>query len=56
MGGFNACETGKPNQVLGWKMFKENYKTGRIDLSTITQARINDYSKADTFAKGLALL
>jgi len=56
MGGFVLRESGKPNRVLGWKELVEYYKTGRIDLSDVTEARIKDHSKADGFAKALALL
>lgn len=34
----------------------EYCKAGRIDLSDITEARVNDHSKTDGFAKGSALL
>ncbi|KAF4616639.1 hypothetical protein D9613_008300 [Agrocybe pediades] len=56
MGGFMLREEGKKDRVLGWKALKEYYKQGRLDLSDITEDRINDHSKADGFAKGLALL
>jgi len=56
MGGFMLYEDGTAKQVLGWKAIMEHYKAGRVDLSTVTEARINDQSKADGFAKGLALL
>ncbi|KAF4616272.1 hypothetical protein D9613_008319 [Agrocybe pediades] len=55
MGGFMLREEGK-DRVLGWETLKEYYKQGRLDLSDITEDRINDHSKADGFAKGLALL
>ncbi|KAF9544968.1 hypothetical protein CPC08DRAFT_716324 [Agrocybe pediades] len=56
MGGFMLREEGKPDRVLGWKALKEYYKQEQLDLSDITEDRINDHSKADGFAKGLALL
>lgn len=49
-------ENGRPKHILGWNALIEHYKAGRIDLSDVTEARINDHSKADEFAKGLALL
>ncbi|KAF9549279.1 hypothetical protein CPC08DRAFT_823448 [Agrocybe pediades] len=58
MGGFMLREDGKKDsdRVLGWKTLMEYYNQGRLDLSDITEDRINDHSKADGFAKGLALL
>jgi len=56
MGGFMLYENGKAKHVLGWKEFMVHYKAGRVDLSNITEACIADHSKADGFAKGLALL
>ncbi|KAF9561190.1 hypothetical protein CPC08DRAFT_689347 [Agrocybe pediades] len=58
MGGFMLREEGegKNDRVLWWDTLKECYKQGRLDLSDITEDRINDHSKADGFAKGLALL
>jgi len=56
MGGFMLYENGQNQHVLGWETLMEYYKAGRIDLSTITEASINDRSKADGFSKGLALL
>ncbi|KAF4616601.1 hypothetical protein D9613_008288 [Agrocybe pediades] len=58
MGGFMLRDEGegKNNRVLGWESLKEYYKQRRLDLSDITEDRINDHSKADGFAKGLALL
>jgi len=56
MGGFVLHENVNANRVLGWNRLMELYKAGRIDLSSITEARINDHSKADGLAKGLALL
>ncbi|KAF4616961.1 hypothetical protein D9613_008722 [Agrocybe pediades] len=56
MGGFMLREEGKKARVLGWRTFMKYYKQGRLDLSEITEDRINDHSKADWFAKGLALL
>jgi len=55
MGGFVLVD-GKKRGIIGWKPLMEYYKAGRIDLSEITEACINDHSKADGFAKGLALL
>jgi len=55
MGGFVLLE-GKKKRILGWKRLMEYYKARQIDLSDITEASINDHSKADGFAKGLALL
>ncbi|KAF9542826.1 hypothetical protein CPC08DRAFT_801537 [Agrocybe pediades] len=56
MGGFMSREEGKQDRVLRWEALREYYKEGRLDLSDITEDRINDHSKADGFAKGLALL
>ncbi|KAF9550740.1 hypothetical protein CPC08DRAFT_768852 [Agrocybe pediades] len=56
MGGFMLREEGKEDRVLMWKPLMEYCKLGRLDLSDITEDRINDRSKADGFAKGLALL
>lgn len=56
MGGFMIYENGRPKQVLSWKKFKEHYKAGRIDISTYTEDSINDHSKADGFAKGIAVI
>ncbi|KAF9543751.1 hypothetical protein CPC08DRAFT_800417 [Agrocybe pediades] len=56
MGGFMLQEEGKEDRVLGWGALKEYYEQGRLDLSEVTADRINDHSKADGFAKGLALL
>jgi len=55
MGGFVLVD-GNKRGILGWKPLMDYYKAGRIDLSDITEASINDHSKADGFAKGLALL
>ena len=55
MGGFVLVD-GKKRGILGWEPLIEYYKAGQIDLSDITEASINDRSKADGFAKGLALL
>jgi len=49
-------ENGKEKRVLGWGVLMKHYKAGRIDLLDVTERRINDHSKADGFAKGLALL
>ncbi|KAF9549270.1 hypothetical protein CPC08DRAFT_675049, partial [Agrocybe pediades] len=56
MGGFMLREEGKKDRVLGWEALMAYYKQGRLDLSDVTEDRINDHSKADWFAKGLALL
>jgi len=56
MGGFILHEDGYAPRVLGWLDFFKYYRKGRIDLSHVTEARINDHSKSDGFAKGLALL
>jgi len=56
MGGFMAHKTGSPKRVLTADKLLGYYAEGRIDLSGVTEARINDHSKADGFAKGLALL
>ncbi|KAF4616901.1 hypothetical protein D9613_008769 [Agrocybe pediades] len=56
MGGFMLREEGKKDRVLGWRTLMEYYRQGRLDLSEVTEDRINDHSKADWFAKGLALL
>jgi len=42
--------------VLGWKPLMQHYKDGKINLSDVTETSINDHSKADGLAKGLALL
>ncbi|KAF9555618.1 hypothetical protein CPC08DRAFT_820979 [Agrocybe pediades] len=54
MGGFMLHEEGREDRVLELQPFLENYR--QLDLSGVTEARINDHSKADWFAKGLALL
>jgi len=41
---------------LGWIAFMEHYKAGQINLSGITQATIDDHSKADWLGKGIAIL
>ncbi|KAF9566513.1 hypothetical protein CPC08DRAFT_814736 [Agrocybe pediades] len=56
MGGFLLREEGQKDRVLGWRTLMKYYKQGRLDLSGVTEDRINDHSKADGFAKGLALL
>ncbi|KAF4616390.1 hypothetical protein D9613_008677 [Agrocybe pediades] len=56
MGGFMLREEGKEDRVLGWKTLMAYYKQGRVDLSEVTEDRINDHSKADWISKGLALL
>ncbi|KAF9539471.1 hypothetical protein CPC08DRAFT_824553 [Agrocybe pediades] len=56
MGGFMLREEGKEDRVLGWRTLMEYYKEGRLDLLGVTEDRINDQSKTDGFAKGLALL
>jgi len=47
---------GQEKRVLTLPVLARYYSQGRIDLSGITEARINDHSKADSFAKGIALL
>jgi len=49
-------ENGQEKRVLTLPNFAEYYSQGQIDLSGITEARINDHSKADGLAKGIALL
>ncbi|KAF9536493.1 hypothetical protein CPC08DRAFT_717813, partial [Agrocybe pediades] len=56
MGGFMLREEEKKDRVLGWKTLMTYYELGILDLSGVTEERINDHSKADWFAKGLALL
>ncbi|KAF9566517.1 hypothetical protein CPC08DRAFT_758853 [Agrocybe pediades] len=56
MGGFMLREEGQNDRVLGWETLVYYYMRGRLDLSEVTEDRINDHSKADGFAKGLALL
>ncbi|KAF9542832.1 hypothetical protein CPC08DRAFT_650076, partial [Agrocybe pediades] len=56
MGGFMLREEGKRDRVLGWIALVQYYMQGRLDFSDVTEERINDHSKADGFAKGLALL
>jgi len=56
MGGFVLQEKNKQKCILGWGTLMQHYKDGKIDLSEVTEASINDHSKADGFAKGLALL
>ncbi|KAF9556211.1 hypothetical protein CPC08DRAFT_641874, partial [Agrocybe pediades] len=56
MGGFMLREEGGKDRVLGWRTLVKYYKQGRLDLSDVTEDRINDHSKADGLAKGLALL
>jgi len=47
---------GQTNRVLTLPRLAEYYSQRRIDLSGVTEAMINDHSKADGFAKGIALL
>jgi len=56
MGGFVLRENGGANSVLTWDTLMGHYRQGQVNLSVVTEARINDHSKADGFAKGLALL
>jgi len=56
MGGFVIHEKGRKNRVLTLPRLAEYYRQRRIDVSGVTEARINDHSKADGFAKGIALL
>ncbi|KAF4616727.1 hypothetical protein D9613_008662 [Agrocybe pediades] len=57
MGGLMLHDKGRAKQVLGWETLMHcYYQAGRIDLSSVTEASINDHSKADGLAKGLALL
>jgi len=56
MGGFMIHEKGQEKRVLTFGRLATYYSRGRIDLSGVTEARINDHSKADGFAKGIALL
>ncbi|KAF9554214.1 hypothetical protein CPC08DRAFT_766902 [Agrocybe pediades] len=56
MGGFVLYEKDKPKKILGWKALKKYYENGRIDLSEITEATIDDHSKADGFGKCIALI
>ncbi|KAF9566499.1 hypothetical protein CPC08DRAFT_614544, partial [Agrocybe pediades] len=56
MGGLMLHDKGRAKQVLGWETLMHYYQAGRIDLSSATEASINDHSKADGLAKGLALL
>ena len=56
MGGFVLQKDGRVQRVLGWNTLMILHDLGAINLSDITEARINDHSKADGFAKGLALL
>jgi len=49
-------ETGTEDYVFTWPKLITYYAEGRIDLSGVTEARINDHSKTDGFAKGMALL
>ena len=56
MGGFVLHQNGKKHCVLSWDHLMAHYKAGEIDLSGVTEASINDHSKADGLAKGFALL
>ncbi|KAF9566568.1 hypothetical protein CPC08DRAFT_758900 [Agrocybe pediades] len=56
MGGFILYEKDKPRRILGWSTLMQHYANGRVDLSEITEATIDDRSKADGFSKCIALI
>ncbi|KAF4616908.1 hypothetical protein D9613_008741 [Agrocybe pediades] len=56
MGGFVLYEKDKRKRILEWKALMEYYENGRVDLSEITEATIDDRSKADGFAKCIAFI
>ncbi|KAF9566588.1 hypothetical protein CPC08DRAFT_703949 [Agrocybe pediades] len=59
MGGFVLHAKDGPRRILDWpewEQLMEYYKDGRVDLSKITEATIDDHSKADGFAKCIALI
>ncbi|KAF9566570.1 hypothetical protein CPC08DRAFT_703914 [Agrocybe pediades] len=56
MGGFVLYEKDKSRRILEWHVLMEYYENGRVDLSEITEATIDDRSKADGFAKCIALI
>jgi len=56
MGGFMIYDKEQQKRVLTLPILARYYSQGRIDLSGVTGASINDHSKADGFAKGMALL
>ncbi|KAF9566572.1 hypothetical protein CPC08DRAFT_758904 [Agrocybe pediades] len=47
MGGFMLREEGQKDRVLGFRTLMKYYKEGRLDLSSVTEDRTNDHSKAD---------
>ncbi|KAF4616716.1 hypothetical protein D9613_008836 [Agrocybe pediades] len=56
MGGFVLYEKEKPRRILEWRTLMEYYENGRVDLAEITEATIDDRSKADGFGKCIALI
>ncbi|KAF4616277.1 hypothetical protein D9613_008781 [Agrocybe pediades] len=56
MGGFVLIEKGRAKQVLRWETLMEYHDDGRVDLSTITEAAIDDRSKGHWFCKCIALI
>ncbi|KAF9542452.1 hypothetical protein CPC08DRAFT_598180, partial [Agrocybe pediades] len=56
MGGFVLYAKDEPRRILKWEALMEYYGNGRVDLSEITEATINDHSKADGFGKCIALI
>ncbi|KAF4616964.1 hypothetical protein D9613_008727 [Agrocybe pediades] len=56
MGGFVLYEKDKPKRILEWKALMEYYEKGRVDLSEITEAAVDDRSKADAFGKCIAFI
>ncbi|KAF9536000.1 hypothetical protein CPC08DRAFT_88580 [Agrocybe pediades] len=56
MGGFILYEKDEPPRILKWRPLMQYYVKGRVDLSEITEAAIDDRSKADGFGKSIALI
>ncbi|KAF9554215.1 hypothetical protein CPC08DRAFT_713102 [Agrocybe pediades] len=56
MGGFVLRRKGKPRRILEWEALMRYYQQGRVTLSGITEAVIDDRSKADGFSKSIALI
>ncbi|KAF4616506.1 hypothetical protein D9613_008771 [Agrocybe pediades] len=56
MRGFVLRRKGKPRRILEWEALMRYYQQGRVTLSGITEAVIDDRSKADGFSKSIALI
>ena len=56
MGGFMLMDGDERNGVLTHDTFRDLLRDGKIDFPLITEAEIEDRSKADSLAKGIAVL